>query len=384
MTEPAAGAGGDRLAGLAGAGGSGCSYALLADGSTLAIRPAGRGGYEAVKRLHEAMSPENLYFRFFSASRMSAEREARRTCLDDRPGAVALLGLLGDDLVGVASYELASEGTSAEVALAVADGMHRHGVATLLLEHLVSLARARGVTSFTAEVLTDNYAVLHVLSDSGLAVRRSLSHGAVDVAMPIPRLGALGEASAYLDAGAGRDSRAEVASLEPLLAPRSAAVVGAGHRPGSAGQAILLNIRDAGFASQIYAVSPHGTAIEGIPCVASVADLPGPPDLAVVTVPAARVAEVPRQCADRGVRALAVITAGLTPEQEAGLLAATRRGGMRLAGPASAGVAVPGIGLAATPATRHPAPGRTGVIVQSGGVGAALLEQFCRLVLWPG
>jgi hypothetical protein len=89
-------------------------------------------------------------------------------------------------------------------------------------------------------VLADNYAVLHVLSDSGLAVRRSLSHGAVDVAMPIPRLGALGEASAYLDAVAGRDSRAEVASLEPLLAPRSAAVVGAGHRPGSAGRAILL------------------------------------------------------------------------------------------------------------------------------------------------
>ena len=40
---------------------------------------------------------------------------------------------------------------------------------------------------------------------------------------------------------------------------------------------------------------------------------------------------------------------------------------------------MPGIGLAATPAAHHPAPGRTGVIVQSGGVGAALLEQFSRL-----
>jgi len=65
-----------------------------------------------------------LYFRFFSASRVSAEREARRTCLDDRPGAVALLGLLGDELVGVASYELAPVRASVEVALAVADGMH--------------------------------------------------------------------------------------------------------------------------------------------------------------------------------------------------------------------------------------------------------------------
>ena len=52
------------------------------------------------------MSPENLYFRFFSASRVSAEREARRVCRDDRPGKVALLGLLGGELAGVASYEL--------------------------------------------------------------------------------------------------------------------------------------------------------------------------------------------------------------------------------------------------------------------------------------
>ena len=55
-----------------------------------------------------------------------------------------------------------------------------------------------------------------------------------------------------------------------------------------------------------------------------------------MTVPAARVVEVAGECGDRGVRALAVITAGLTPAQESGLLAATRRGGMRLAGPASA------------------------------------------------
>ena len=65
--------------------------------------------------------------------------------------------------------------------------------------------------------------------------------------------------------------------------------------------------------------------------------------------------------------------------QEAGLLAAARRGGMRLAGPASAGVAVPEIRLAATPAAHHPAPGHVGLAVQSGGVGAALLEQFWRL-----
>jgi hypothetical protein len=65
------------LTGLAEAG---RSYALLADGTTMIIRPAGPGDYEAVKGLHEAMSPQNLYFRFFSMSRVAAEREARRVC----------------------------------------------------------------------------------------------------------------------------------------------------------------------------------------------------------------------------------------------------------------------------------------------------------------
>ena len=280
---------------------------------------------------------------------------------------------------GVASYELDPGGVTAEVALAAADGMHRRGVATLLLEHLVSLARARGVQTFIAEVLADNYAVLRLLSDSGLALRRRISNGVVDLSIPIPRLAALGEASAYLDAVAGRDLHADVASLESLLAPRSVAVIGAGRRPGSSGRTILLNIRDAGFSGRVYAVSPHAGDIEGIPCVPSVAALPEAPDLAVVAVPAAQVATVAGECGHRGVRSLAVITAGLTPAQEVRLLAVTRRAGMRLAGPASAGVAVPGIGLAATPAAQHPAPGRTGVIVQSGGVGAALLEQFSRL-----
>jgi acyl-CoA synthetase (NDP forming) len=229
-------------------------------------------------------------------------------------------------------------------------------------------------------VLPDNYPVLHVLADAGLTVRRRLGGGVVEISMPVPDNAALGEESAYLDAVADREKHADVASLAPLLAPRSVAVVGAGRGPGSPGRTVLLGIRDGGFPGALYAVSPHGgDIVEGIPCVPSVADLPEAPDLAVVTVPPARVVHVARECGERGVRALAVITSGLTPEQESGLLAATRQGGMRLLGPASSGLAVPGLGLDAALAVRRLAPGKTGIAVQSGGVGAALAEQLSRL-----
>ena len=358
---------------------AGQSYALLADGTTLTIRAAGPEDYEPVRQLHEAMSPDNLYFRFFSASQASVEREAQRVCLDGGPGLVALLGLLGDEVVGVASYELTADPAVAELALAVADSMHRHGIATLLLEHLVSLARARGVRALVADVLPGNYKVLRVLSDAGLAVRRTFADGVVELSMAIPRNAALGEASTWLDAVASREKQADVASLEPLLAPRSVVVVGAGHRPASVGRTILLNIRDAGFAGPLYAVSPRGGDIEGIPCARSVAELPEVPDLAVVAVPAARAVAAAEACGRCGIGSLVVITSGLTPAQESDLLAATRRGSMRLVGPNSFGVAVPGIGLEATFGIPRPSPGHMGLVVQSGGVGAALVEQFSRL-----
>ena len=99
--------------------------------------------------------------------------------------------------------------------------------------------------------------------------------------------------------------------------------------------------------------------MEGIHCVASVADLPEVPDLAVIAVPAAAVPEVADACGRRGVRALAVVTAGLGAEG-ADLLAACRRYGMRLVGPNCLGVLVPGCGLNATFAAGHPGRGWPG------------------------
>ena len=361
---------------------AGCSYALLADGTTITIRPAAPGDYEAVKQLHEAMSPDNLYLRFFSMSPRAAEQEARRVSRDDGPdhGHGALLGFLGDELVGVASYEpAAADPESAEVAFAVADRMHGRGVATLLLEHLVSLARERGVGVLTASTLPENIAMLRVFADAGLTVTRRMDYGVIELSMPVPRSVALGEPSRYLDAVAGREQRADVVSLEPLLRPRSVAVVGAGHRPGSIGRSILLNIRDAGFAGTLHAVNPHVADIEGIPSVPTLAALPHAPDLVVVTVPADAVLDVARESGQRGARSLVVITSGLSSAQSASLLGTCRRWGMRLAGPNCFGVAVPSLGLDATFAAHHPAAGMAGLVVQSGGVGLALLEHLSRL-----
>ena len=74
-------------------------YSLLADGTTIGIRPARPDDLDAVREMHEKMSPENLYLRFFSLSPRAAEREARRICREPGPDHPALLAFLDGRLI---------------------------------------------------------------------------------------------------------------------------------------------------------------------------------------------------------------------------------------------------------------------------------------------
>ncbi len=360
-------------------------YALLADGTTVEIRPAGPDDFDAVKAMHEAMSPDNTYLRFFNISRVAGAEEARRTCQEPGPDHGALLALCDGEVVGVASFYVTGQGTqaigerAAEIAFAVADHMHHRGIATLLLEHLVSLARSHQIATFTAETLTENKPMQDVFADVGLPVVRHYADGVYEMTFPLPSHDTGIALDSYLSAVAGREGRAESASLRHVLAPESVVVIGASRRPGSVGRTILDNIRTGGYAGRLYTVNPRARQIGGERCLSSALDLPEPVDLAVIAVPAAAVLDVAEQCGQRGVRSLIVITAGLEVSACADLLAVCRRHGMRLAGPNCFGVAVPAIGLNATFAANPPKPGVAGLVMQSGGLGLAMVDHLSRL-----
>jgi GNAT superfamily N-acetyltransferase len=253
-------------------------YALLADGTTVEIRPAVPADFDAVKAMYEAMSPDNIYLRFFGLSRRAAEDEAQRTCRDAGPGHVALLALSDGVVLGCASYytlrepvepgDQAGRGTggTAEIAFAVADHMHHRGIATLLLEHLVSFAVSHQIQAFSAEVLAENTAMLQVVTDAGLPVRRHYVGGVIELMFPLPRGDAGTALDTYLDAVAARERSSDAASLRHVFAPGSVAVIGASRRPGTVGRAILDNIATGGYRGRIYAVNPHAAAIGDVPC----------------------------------------------------------------------------------------------------------------------
>ncbi|CCH32899.1 GNAT family N-acetyltransferase [Actinosynnema sp. NPDC047251] len=340
--------------------------ALLADGTVVGLRVLGPTDADALLALHRGLPLDDRYSRFFSASPRGLDDFVGRVTSVDEPRHVAVGAFVGDELVGTASYVVIS-GDVAEVALVVAHDRQSHGVGTLMLEHLVSLARARGVRSFVADVLATSVRMLRVFADLGLVGRSTPDSEVVHVDL------GLEPGDSYLDAVTDRELAAELASLRAVLKPSSIAVVGAGRSPGSVGHAVLRNLVDGGFTGRLHAVNPHAREIAGVTCHPSVADLPETPDLAVVCVPASAVSQVAQDCAQQGVKAVVVVTSGVDRLPDA-----VR--GLRVVGPNCIGVVStdPAVRMNATFLREPAAPGGIGVVTQSGGVAIALAEQLRR------
>jgi GNAT superfamily N-acetyltransferase len=341
------------------------SYALLTDGTCVGIRAAGPGDWQAVHDFAAALGRDSLYHRFFGAPGDPGSILADLVCKPGaQPGGGALLAVHDGAVVGVADWHRGADPREAEVAFAVADALHGRGVATLLAEHMLDEADRVGIHRFTALTQGENRAMLEVFATLGLPSRRTWEYG--DVALAIDLDLDAAARGALLDATARRERIADEASLHHLLAPRSIAVIGDPDDPGT--RRLREHLRD--FPGELLETGPDGI---GLPAVG--------PDLAVITSPPAAAVEAARRCADTHVSALIVTATGFERAEGRALLDICHGAGMRLVGPGSLGVAVPGdaAGFTALLAPARPEPGSAGVAVQSGGVGLALLSRLGRL-----
>jgi acetyl coenzyme A synthetase (ADP forming)-like protein len=171
-------------------------------------------------------------------------------------------------------------------------------------------------------------------------------------------------------------------SLDPVLRPKSIAVIGASRKEASIGWQILDNLLKHGFEGPVYPVNPNATSIHSVPAYPSIGAVPGPVDLAVIVVPKERVLEVVRQSVDAGVKGFVVISAGFREvggdgiERERELLEVVRSRGIRMIGPNCMGVlnAEPGVRMNATFAPSSPPPGNVAFMSQSGAMGLSILD----------
>jgi len=91
--------------------------------------------------------------------------------------------------------------------------------------------------------------------------------------------------------------------LVPMFEPRSVALVGASQREGTVGRIMVDVLRQGGFTGDVYCVNPRYTEVGGYLCVPGLADLPAPPDLAILSVAAHRMEATMSEAIERGARA---------------------------------------------------------------------------------
>jgi acetyltransferase len=171
--------------------------------------------------------------------------------------------------------------------------------------------------------------------------------------------------------------------LASIFTPKSVALVGASERAGSVGRTVMENLIGTAFGGPVWPVNPKSPSILGVPAYKSIRELPGVPDLVVVTTPAASVPGIIQEAVDFGVPSAIVISAGFKEVGETGKalerqIAQTIRGRMRLIGPNCLGVMNPVGGLNATFAKAMVPAGRLAFISQSGALLTAILDWCIR------
>ena len=354
---------------------------VLIDGGTAHIRPIRPDDIEQLRDLHSRLSPESIYFRFFSPIPEVPEPQLHRFAEVDYRDRFALVAELDAKVVAVVRYDRAiTDPSSAEVALVVEDGQQRRGLATVMLEHLAAVARSNGIERFDAETLPDNRAMMDVFRHAGFGVTSHFASGVIDLSFPL----------APSDELAGniemRERAAVVASIRRILCPTSIAVIGASRTPGTIGYELVHNLVRGGFTGAVLPINPHAASIGGIHAYASVGDAPVPPDLAIIAVPAGAVAQVIAECGAAHVGGLVIISAGFAElgddgrAEEASLVKSARGYGMRVIGPNCMGLGNthPSIGMNATFAPVDPIPGNVAFMTQSGALGTSLIDESAR------
>jgi acetate---CoA ligase (ADP-forming) len=98
--------------------------------------------------------------------------------------------------------------------------------------------------------------------------------------------------------------------LDKLFHPRSVALIGASTEQNKLSGRPVRYFREFGYAGRLYPINPKYREIAGFPCYASLSDVPGEVDLAVITLPAPAVPAALAACGAKGVKAAAIISSG--------------------------------------------------------------------------
>ncbi len=168
-----------------------------------------------------------------------------------------------------------------------------------------------------------------------------------------------------------------IEKLDRIFKPRSVAVIGASRKPGKIGHQVVKNLIEGGFKGKIYPVNPNANEILGLKCYPSVKDIEDDVDLAIIVVPAKFVESVIKDCAEKGVGGVVIISSGFSEvgnvDGENRIVEIARKAKIPIIGPNVVGILSNTSKLNASFAPKLPYPGNITLISQSGALVIGLI-----------
>jgi acetate---CoA ligase (ADP-forming) len=100
--------------------------------------------------------------------------------------------------------------------------------------------------------------------------------------------------------------------LERFFSPKSVALIGASQDLITISGQPLSHLVNHGYSGKLYPVNPRYAEILGHKCYQALADVPETPDLAIILINAARVADILEQCGKKGVPYVVIFSSGFS------------------------------------------------------------------------
>ncbi len=151
------------------------------------LRPVKIKDEPLLKDFFYSLSDQSIYRRFISVRADMPHARLQEFVVIDYTSSMVILATEGgpdhETVLGVGQYGVDEQSHFAEVALVVSDKFQNRGVGTALLRYLYELARRQGLYGFTAEVLVENGAMLHLFESMGFDIQKRKEAGIYEMKM---------------------------------------------------------------------------------------------------------------------------------------------------------------------------------------------------------
>jgi acyl-CoA hydrolase/RimJ/RimL family protein N-acetyltransferase len=158
----------------------------LKNGTQVIIRPAKASDVRGLQDIFYRMTPQDVYTRFFTGLKSLSVSRAEHLCNVDYEKEMAFVATIGrledEQIIGSSCYVVNPTTNMADVAYMIKPEWKGSGLGSALQQRMVEYAKSKGLRGFTADILSENKAMLTLAKKCGTVTMRQ-SHGTCEVEM---------------------------------------------------------------------------------------------------------------------------------------------------------------------------------------------------------